>query len=64
MKNPMKGVLITILVGVVIAIVIQGKWDWLIYPMFLLCPLMHLIGHNHGGHDHSEYKNHPDHHKY
>ncbi len=64
MKNPMKGVLITILVGAVIAIFISGKWDWLIYLLFLLCPLMHLFGHNHGGHDHSEHMNQTDHNKH
>lgn len=33
-----------------IAIALLGKWDWLVYGLFLLCPLMHLFGHHHSGH--------------
>ncbi|MGP3791676.1 DUF2933 domain-containing protein [Pseudomonas sp. B392_1p] len=29
----------------------------LFYFILLLCPLMHLFGHNHGGHSHSQSTN-------
>ena len=28
-------------------------FQWLPFGILLLCPLMHLFGHNHGGHSHS-----------
>ncbi|HCC3219308.1 TPA: DUF2933 domain-containing protein, partial [Legionella pneumophila] len=44
--------LLVIIIGIVAAI--YGKWDWLIWGIFLLCPLMHLFGHDHSGHNHSK----------
>lgn len=44
-------ILLVLIIGIVAAI--YGKWEWLIWGIFLLCPLMHLFGHKHSGHDHS-----------
>lgn len=51
-----KGLLIPITIVLVFGIVVAvlGKWDWLLWGIVLLCPLMHLFGHNHSGHDHSK----------
>lgn len=43
---------IVIFIGVLVALF--GKWEWLIWGLLLLCPLMHLFGHNHSGHNHSQ----------
>ncbi|MFX3624593.1 MAG: DUF2933 domain-containing protein [Ectobacillus sp.] len=48
-----KRFLIPLLAGigtVGIALAIAGKWNLLLWGIFLLCPLMHLFGHNHSGH--------------
>lgn len=55
-----KHMLIALLVIAFVTITLFGKWDWLLYGMILLCPLMHLFGHNH----HSGSDNHSNHHKH
>lgn len=45
-------IMIVLTVGIVIAVL--GKWEWLVWGLVLICPLMHLFGHNHSGHNHSE----------
>lgn len=44
-------IMIVLAFGAVVAVL--GKWEWLIWGIVLLCPLMHLFGHNHSGHSHS-----------
>ncbi|MCM3364398.1 DUF2933 domain-containing protein [Niallia sp. Sow4_A1] len=53
-------ILLVIIIGIVAAI--YGKWDWLIWGIFLLCPLMHLFGHDHSGHNHSKGRHSGHHH--
>lgn len=52
--------LIVLTIG--IAVAVFGKWEWLIWGIFLLCPLMHLFGHNHSGHGNSDTSKHHHHH--
>ncbi|MBM4764627.1 DUF2933 domain-containing protein [Bacillus sp. B15-48] len=42
---------IVLIFGIMAAVL--GKWELLIVGIFLLCPLMHLFGHNHSGHNHN-----------
>ncbi|WP_394237583.1 DUF2933 domain-containing protein [Niallia oryzisoli] len=44
-------IMIVLAIGAVIAVL--GKWEWLIWGIVLLCPLMHLFGHDHSGHSHN-----------
>lgn len=48
-------VAIFLVFGIVVAIL--GKWDWMIWGLLLLCPLIHLFGHNHSGHGHEHSEN-------
>ena len=49
-----KQLIIPIMLIFGIVVVALGKWDWLIWGILLLCPLIHLFGHNHSGHSHSK----------
>lgn len=52
MKSPLKYGLFSLILVAVVTIIVSGKWEWLFYGLILLCPLMHLFGHNHhSGHD-------------
>lgn len=56
MKN--KKLLIPIVIGIAVigvALAVLGKFNLFIWGLILLCPLMHLFGHNHSGHDHSKH---------
>lgn len=53
--------LLVVLAGVGVALAILGKWNWLLWGIILLCPLMHLFGHNHSGHNHSSSSRHHHH---
>lgn len=47
-----KKLLIPIMMSLVVLTIVMvlGKWNLLVWVLFLLCPLMHLFGHNHSGH--------------
>ncbi|XJZ28058.1 DUF2933 domain-containing protein [Bacillota bacterium Lsc_1132] len=45
-------IFIVLAIGIILAVL--GKWNWLVWGVLLLCPLMHLFGHNHSGnHNHN-----------
>lgn len=46
-------IIIVLIIGIA-AIIGSGRWDWLIWGIVLICPLMHLFGHNHSSHSHSK----------
>ncbi|MCM3669831.1 DUF2933 domain-containing protein [Mesobacillus maritimus] len=50
-KRMIVPMIIVLIIGVTLAGL--GKWEWLVWGIFLLCPLIHLFGHNHSGHNHS-----------
>jgi len=54
-KRMIVPMIIVLIIGIVL--VGLGKFDWLIWGIILICPLMHLFGHNHSGHNHSSHKN-------
>ncbi|WP_035099888.1 DUF2933 domain-containing protein [Aneurinibacillus terranovensis] len=54
-------VILLVIAGVIVSIAL-GKWTLLLYAGFLLCPLMHIFGHNHSGHNHSSDGNNLNHH--
>ncbi|WP_096183607.1 DUF2933 domain-containing protein [Effusibacillus lacus] len=56
MSVSLKRLLLVAVLAVLVGFAIAGRWDWLLYGLFLMCPLMHLFGHNnhsgHSGHKH------------
>lgn len=61
-KQLMIPVIILVLIFGIVAAVL-GKWDWLLWGMILLCPLIHLFGHNHSGHSDQKNSESGHHHK-
>lgn len=58
LKKPVLIPIILCIAAVVIVLMVLGKWNILVWGLFLLCPLMHLFGHNHSGHNHSNRSKH------
>ncbi|CCQ97159.1 hypothetical protein CULT_580025 [[Clostridium] ultunense Esp] len=44
-----KRLVILVILLSAVSLLIFKKWDWLLYGLILLCPLMHLFGHGHSG---------------